>query len=158
MVHVTLRWSQATILRVSLAAGLLVLAGFAGLVAHRWVSAEKELLSYRSTMWELTSMVRGMRAKAMTHHRTMQVRVDADRGAFWFASVQGGAKPYETLEETVWLPEGLQISDAPRVLTVLPTGRFSEASIVVAAPAYDRLFRLTAGETGMVQLFEEPTS
>jgi hypothetical protein len=87
----------------------------------------------------------------------MQLRVDVSQGAFHLSTTQGKFKSYETIERTLWLPKGLEISEAPTVLTALPTGRLSAGSIVIIAPVYNRLFRLTTAERGLVHLDEEPT-
>ena len=65
----------------------------------------------------------------------------------------GGA--IATVERTLWLPDGLQISEAPAVVKRLPTGRFPETSIVLTAPAFQRVFRITSSHDGRVRCDEE---
>jgi hypothetical protein len=56
----------------------------------------------------------------------------------------------------VWLPTGLEITEAPEALVALPSGELSTGSIIVSAPAYHRIFRLDADPRGVVRLHEEP--
>ena len=126
-----------------------------GAYAYRGMWAQAEMLSYRSTMQDLTSTVRSMRAQAIAKRQTIQLRVDASRGLFQLALVEGHRNPYAVVQQTIWLPKGLQISDAPETLTALPSGRLSSASIVIAAPSYNRFFRVTTDETGVVRWDEE---
>ena len=144
--------------RVVALVALLVFVGFSGVWAYRMTQKEAELARFRSAMQELTSTVRAMRAQASAKRRTVQLHIDASHGAFQVISIRRGPHRLdETLEQTLWLPDGLQISDGPPTLTALPNGRLSPATIVVTAPAYQRLFRLTTRASGVVQLDEEPT-
>ena len=119
------------------------------------VQEETRLLRYRALMESLTGTVRTMRSRAMAEQQIVELRIDASQGVFQLAVVQQGKRPYEALEQTLWLPEGLQISDAPSVVSAFPTGQLSEAVIVVTAPSYHRRFRLMISQLGMVRLFEE---
>ena len=135
-----------------------VLLGICGLGIYRTAQREAELTRYRSTMQELSSTLRAMRAQAIARRRTIQLSLDPAHGAFQLMSVRPGRhRSYDTVERTLWLPAGLQILEGPPFLTALPSGRLSAATIVVAAPAYQRVFRLTTRESGGVQLDEEPT-
>lgn len=148
-----LRPMEAVVLAASVAAVILL-----GSSVHRWMWAQAELVQYRSTMQELGSTVRGMRSRALAQRRTVQLRIDPVRGAFHVASVrEQRGRTYETPEETIWLPAGLEISDAPERLVALPTGQFPSAAIVVAAPSYHKRFRLVTTESGFVHLHEEST-
>jgi hypothetical protein len=138
------------------AAVLVLLVGLLGALAHRGMREEGELLRYRSTMRDLASTVHTMRSRALAKRRIVQLHVDASRGSFQLISLHEGSQPYETLEQTIWLPKGLHISVAPALLTALPTGHLSSTSIVVDAPSYHKLFRLTTDEAGLVRLDEEP--
>lgn len=133
----------------------LVVVTWLGASAHRQLWNATEFLRYRSTVQELTTTVRSMRAHAIAQRRVVELRIDASRGCFRLASIQERPDPYEMVERTIWLPAGLEINDAPRVLTVPPSGRLPAVSIVIAAPSYHRLFRLTTDENGRVQLDEE---
>ena len=117
-----------------------------------------EWASYRTTVQELSDTMRAMRSRAVTQGQGFQLRIDASRGALYVASLRGGAHPYDRIERTIWLPEGLRISEAPGAVTVSPTGRMSPATLVIAAPAYQRSFRLTTDAQGLVYLHEEPVS
>ena len=145
--------SQLEGLVLMMSIGLVV---WCGAYVHRWMWAQAELLSYRSTMQDLTSTVQAMRAQALAKRQTVQLHVDAARGLFQLALVEGRRKPYVVVQQTIWLPKGLEISDAPETLTALPTGRLSPASIVIAAPSYNRFFRVTTNERGVVRWDEEP--
>ena len=63
----------------------------------------------------------------------------------------------EMVERTMWLPEGLHMSQAPAVLTSLPSGEVSVGSIIVTAPAYQREFRVTIDGPGKVRCDEDST-
>ena len=135
-----------------------VVATWVGAAAHRWMWTEAQLLNYRSTMQALATTVRATQFRAHAQDRTFELRVDASSRRFQLITVMqqpGGS--IERVERTIWLPEGLQISEAPEALRALPTGRLSSASIVVLAPAYNRLFRLRTSETEGVELHEEPS-
>ena len=133
------------------------LAAWLGLTVVPRLRGAMEWARYRSAMQTLTGTVRAMRSQALTQHRIVQLRVDATRGLFQFAAIYNSPQPYETVERTIWLPKELQITDAPAVLTALPTGLLSSASIVISAPSYNRLFRVTTDKDGHVRLDEEPT-
>ena len=128
-----------------------------GASVHRQMWEAAELLRYRSTMQELTSTVRAMPSRAIAERRTIQLHANAARGVFQLTAVVEKPARYEMIERTMWLPEGLEISEAPTVVSASPAGRLSRSSIVVAAPSYNRLFRLTTDEQGLVQLHEEST-
>ena len=145
------------LLRALAAATLVVFLGLLGLSLSRAIQEEADILRYRSATLDLASTIRAMRARALAGRCTMQLRFDPAHRAFQLTAVRGAARPYETLEQTMWWPVGLEISKAPPVLTASPTGRVSPASIVVTAPAYNRLFRLTTNERRGVQFDEEPS-
>ena len=149
---------NARFLRAMAVAALLALIGVSGVWAYRTGQREAELSHYRSAMQELSSTIRAMRSQAAAKRRTIQLSLDASHGAFQLLSIRRASRrSYETVERTLWLPEGLQITDGPPTLTALPNGRLSPATIVVSAPAYQRLFRLTMSASGVVQLDEEST-
>ena len=135
------------------------LLGLAGLGIHRAIQKDAELARYRAAAQELASTVRAMRAQAAAKRRTVQLSIDALHGTFQVVSIRRGSsrRSFETLERTFWLPDGLQVSEGPATLTALPNGHLASATIVIVAPAYQRLFRLTTRESGVVQLDEEPT-
>ena len=144
----------------SFAEGIILFASVAivtyvGTTTHRWMLAQTELLKYRSTMENLTSMVRAMPSKAHARRKTFKLHIDHSRGVFRLTSVSAKSAQYETVEGTLWLPEGLKVSESPDVLTVGPTGKFSPESILILAPSFNKLFRVTTTELGLVQLDEE---
>ena len=134
----------------------LTMAAWLGLVAIPNLRGEMEWVRYCAILHTLKEIVQAMPAKALARQRSIQLQVDALRGTFRVAVAQA-PHAYDIVEQTLWLPKGLQISDAPGALTAFPTGRLSSSSIVVAAPSYSRLFRLTTNEDGRVELHEEST-
>ena len=131
--------------------------GWLGARLHRQLWHAAQLYEYRSTMRTLEYTMQGMRAQAMAKRRTVQLRVNASLGAFELSTLEESPSPYEILDRTIWLPQGLEISEAPQVLKAFPSGRFSSGMIVVGAPSYNRLFRLITQESGVVRLDEEST-
>ena len=153
-VHAGLRPS-----RLFAIAGLIVLMGGLCVCLNRWTQQETELLRFRSAMLEVAGTVRAMPSRALSKRQTVQLRIDAQRGVLQLTTLQPTRRSsYETVEHTIWLPKGLQIIDAPAVLTASQTGKLAPASILAAAQAYNRLFRLTTDASGAVQLHEDPTS
>ena len=140
-----------------LLAASIALVSLIGFVVHRWLWTQADLFACRSTMQALTSTVRTMRAQALAQRRTVQLHVDAAHGVFRMGAIQGTVQPYETSGRTIWLPQALRIAEAPEVLTALPTGSLSCSSIVITAPAHNKVFRVTTNTDGRVQLHEEPT-
>lgn len=148
----SIRFSEVLTLIVSF-----VLVTALGASVHRQMWEAAGLLGYRSVMQELASAVRAMPSRAIAERRTIQLHADAAHGVFQLTVVVGRPMRYETIERTIWLPKGLEISEAPPVVSASPAGRLSRSSIVVAAPSYNRMFRLTTNEQGLVQLHEEST-
>ena len=128
-----------------------------GVGGSGWLHRAEELQQFRTALQDLTTTMRAIHPRATAKRRPMVLRIDAARGVFQVTSLQNGRRAYETVEQTIWLPEGLQVVEAPPSLTVLPTGPLSAATIVVVAPSYNRLFRLTTTTEGLVRLDEEPT-
>ena len=141
-------------LEVSLA---LSIAAWLGFIVLPQLSGQMALMDYRSTMQDLTGMVQAMPSRAVAQQRVMQLQVDAPHGAFHLAVTQGKPTSYETVVRSFWLPKGLEISEAPTSITALPSGGFPAVCIVITAPLYNRLFRLTTTAQGLVYLHEEPT-
>ena len=110
-------------------------------------------------MLELTDTIRAMRFRSLAKRRAVQLRIDRTSGGAQVVTIieQPGAQ-LETVDRTFWLPKGLEISEAPEMVTSSPRGGFSASAIVVTAPAYQRVFRVTTDERGQVRLDEEPTS
>ena len=129
-----------------------------GVSAHRWMWEQAQLLSYRAAMQDLTTTVRASQFKAFAQQRMFMLRVDAPRGQFQLVSMaQRPGELIEHVERTMWLPDGLEISEAPTILRVFPSGGLASSSIVVVAPAHNLQFHLQTSETGEVQLHEEST-
>ena len=106
-------------------------------------------------MQELAGMLRAMPSHASAHRQPVCLQIDSAQGTFRVGVRQAVPSSYVLVERTVWLPKGLRISEAPAVITALPTGGLSPADLVVMAPAYGRLFRLTTTAGGTVQVREE---
>ena len=121
----------------------------------RWLYRASELQRFRATLQSLTGTIRSLQPRAVAKHRPMLLRIDALHGVFQVTSLQGGRRAYETVEAIVRLPQGLEISETPASLTALPAGPLTPATIVITAPAYNRLFRLTTTPAGVVRLDEE---
>ena len=142
-------------LRVLAIVALIGFTGWAGLRAQRQAQQEADLVRFRTVLDQLTATVRNMPVRAVAKHHPVQLRIDAAGGVFRLSIQQGGRRPYETLEQTIWLPAGLEITESPDQLTAGPNGRLSEGTILLMAPAYNRIFRLTASASGSVRLDEE---
>lgn len=150
-----MRRAGFTLLEGTLILASITLISVFGASVHRWMWSQAEWGCYQTAMQELTATVRTMPSRALAQRRTMHLRIDAARGMLQVTAVQGVRPAYTTVERTIWLPRGLQIIEAPDTLTASATGQLSVGAIVVAAPAYDRLFRLTMTEAGVVRLHEE---
>ncbi len=133
----------------------LVLALWLGLIVLPRLHGAHTMASYRLAMRELSESVRAMRARAQAQDRMVQLRIDAAHGQFQVVS-QRYRPRHEVVEQTIWLPKGLSVNEAPKMVAALPNGFRSAGDIVVAAPAYNRLFRLTMTAQGKVELHEEP--
>ena len=134
------------------------LAGLVGSIAIPRVKRATEFFCYRAVMQDLASTVRLMHARAVNGHQRFTMRIDV--AAERLQLVVAGRSPLEgeSVERTIWLPRGLDITQAPEQLTVLPTGEMLPSVIVVEAPAFQRTFRLRTSPLGAVQLHEEPST
>lgn len=135
------------------------LVGLVGSIAIPRARRATEFLCYRAVMQDIASTVRLMHARAVNSRQRFTLRIDtaAERLQLVVAgerSPSGG----ESVERTIWLPRGLDITQAPEQLTVHPTGEMLPAVIVVEAPAFQRTFRLLTSPSGAVQLHEEPST
>ncbi len=148
---------------VTLVETLILIAsiGFVSLVgakAHRWMWSQAELWGYRMTMHEVASTVRHMRLRALTARRTFTMHIDASARRLQLTAIDDAPLPQESVEQTIWLPPGLNIMQAPDQLTVSPTGAMSSISMILAAPAFQREFQLRTSPSGAVHLHEEPST
>ncbi len=110
---------------------------------------------YRMTMQEVAGLLRTMPSHAWAQQQPVSLLIDQAQHAFRIAIKHPAPQDYDVVERTIWLPEGLRISEAPDVITALPAGALSTGDILIIAPAYSRLFRLTTTARGVVQLDEE---
>ena len=138
----------------SAVAGLCLLA----VGGMRWLHRASELQRFRVSLHYLSETIRSIRPRATATRRSMVLRADPAHRVFQVSALQAGRRAYEMVEKTVWLPEGLEIVEAPASLTVLPAQRLTRTTIVIAAPAYNCFFRLTLTPEGAVQLDEEPAT
>jgi len=139
----------------SLIAILLIVA--VGVQLNRWIRQEEELVRYRAVLRELALTIHAIPSRAQAAGQTVLLRVDAPKGLFQFSTLRASPRHYETVDRTIWLPDGLQIVESPAALTVLPSGPLSAATILVEAPEHNRLFRFLTTTQGAVELHEEPT-
>ena len=134
------------------------LAGLLGSMALPRLKPATTLLYHQAAMHDLTATLRAVRFRALTQHRVFHVRIDAAQGGFCvMAQHQNSEGPIQIVERTIWLPPGLSVTEAPPVLTILPTGELSEGSIIVASTAHGTRFHLTTAPAGQIRLFEEPS-
>ena len=124
-------------------------------VPRVWRAAE--YWRYRAAIDEVASLVRTSRHHAIAQRAPVELRVDAARGMFQLIDLDARMVQTERVERTVWLPAGLEIAEAPVLLTVPPSGDVPAASILILAPAYHRNFRLVTHRTGPVEIHEEPS-
>ncbi len=140
---------------------LVVLIGVAGLlgsVALPQVRPTTELLGYRAAMQQVAAELRILRFRAVHEQRTFTVRVDPGTRRLQYVVHEIGPRQRGRVEETVWLPEGLAILEAPSRLTIFPSGSMSPTSVLVEAPRTHRMFRITLTGDGVVYLSERPAT
>ena len=134
---------------------LMVLAGPVGASTYQWLQHEAEFVRCRSTMQELSQVVRSLPARAASARRPVQLQVDANRGFVRVTTAYEGQPTYGAVQRTLWLPKGLEVVEAPATLTVTPAQPMASASFLLAAPSHNTLFRLRT-QDGIVRLDEEP--
>ena len=113
---------------------------------------------YRETVHDLANAIRAMRTKAMSQGQPFELRVDQAHRSLTISSLSRGSSDYSKVDRTLWLPEGLEIAEAPLWITALSNGNLTPAKIVITASALQRLFRITTTLSGTVEFHEEPTS
>lgn len=129
-----------------------------GLSLYRQAAVDSDLTEYRIGLRDVANTIRAMRAKAVSENHPFELRIDQKQRSFTVASLSSSSPDYVSVERVVWLPEGLEISEAPLWITAESSGLVTPASIVIAAPAFRRLFRLKTHLGGIVEFHEEPTS
>ena len=150
--HLDLAWRA---FRAVTAAMLVVLAGPIGASTYGWLQEGAELIRCRSTMQELSFVVRDLPARAAAARRPVQLQLDAHRRVAQVATRFDGPRPYNAILQTVWLPKGLELIEGPEMLIATPHETMDSVSYLLAAPSHNTLFRLTARK-GIVRLDEEP--
>lgn len=119
------------------------------------LTSTREMASYRATVREVSDALRILRPRALAQQRIMRLRVDSQRRGFQVVTALDATGAYERVDQTIWLPQGLQITEAPSVVTISPRGELAEASITIVAPDYNRVFRVMVDAGGRVRLAEE---
>lgn len=99
-----------------------------------------------------------MPRRALAAGSPVELRIDAKRGCFQLVTLVGKRKAATRIEDTMWLPEGLRVLEAPATITASASGQLSAASVVIVATMSNRLFRLTTRPPNLVQFDEEPMS
>ncbi len=134
---------------------LVIAGGLGGMVIPRLRGA-MEWARYRATIRELTTTIHSTRWRALSQHRAFELRADPAHGSFQLVAMEKRPHRGGIVEQTIWLPRGLQIIEAPARLTIGPTGHMSTAHVTIAAPLYNREFHLSTDEAGTVRCDEEP--
>ena len=143
---------------------LIIVAGICAVLFNETLSlyrqrdARATLSEYRGTVYDLANIVRAMRTKAISQRHPFELRIDKTQRSLTLSSLSRGSLDYSALERSMWLPEGLEIVEAPLWITAQSNGSLTPAEIVITASALQRLFRLTTTLSGTVELHEEPTS
>ena len=136
----------------------LTLVSLAGLTTHRWLWGQAELLSYRSAVQQVAGTVRQMRVRAVNARQSFVMHIDTAARRLQLMAIDTAPGLRESLEQTIWLPPGLVIAEAPEQLLVSPAGAMAPASLLFEAAAFQRLFRVRMSSSGVVQLYEEPST
>ncbi len=125
---------------------------------YRQGHTEQALSEYRMVIYDFANTVRAMRTKAIAQGQPYELRIDPARRTLSVSSLSRGSSDYAALDRTIWLPEGLEISEAPLWITAHSNGALTPGSIVITAPVFRRLFRLMISHRGVVELYEETLS
>ncbi len=134
------------------------IVGLLGSVALPRIRPTMELIRYRSAMQVIAAELRIMRFRAMNEQRTFAMRIDRPSGMIQLVSMEMEPVPREEIERTIWLPEGLELLEAPERLMIFPSGAMAPASLLAQVPEAGRVFRLTVSSHGIVRLNEEPAT
>lgn len=137
---------------------LLTVIGLLGTTVNRQSKEETDLARHRTLIQELSDTIRTMPRRALAAGSPVELRIDAKRGCFQLVTIVGKRKSAVRVEDTIWLPEGLRVLEAPAKITASSSGQLSAASVVIVATASNRLFRLTTRPPTLVQFDEAPMS
>lgn len=137
---------------------VLLLTAMFGLSLLKTTRADMELLRYRSAVEDVASTLRAMQSHAQGRRLTVQFLVDDQRNVIRVISMRNPKQGWQTVERTLWLPEGLRILETPKTITFSPAAMPPAASIVLEAPAYNRSFRILLKPGGVVHVYENPLS
>lgn len=134
------------------------LVGLVGSIAIPRVKRATEFLCYRAVMQDIAGTVRLMHTRAINSRQRFTMRIDLAAERLQLVVGERSHSESESVVRTIWLPRGLDITQAPEQLTARPSGEMLPSVIVVEAPAFQRTFRLLTGPSGAVQLHEEPST
>lgn len=146
------RWRAAGSLQRILWVALLVVLA-ASSREGSWYQAP--LLHGRSVIQEVAETIRSMHWRVATSGQPMELRIEAHRGCLQVVTFEGRRRVVEVIERTLWLPETLNILDAPAVLRIAPGQPHERTTLLLSAPTYSRLFRMIIWPDGRVTIREE---
>jgi len=144
-------WAQAA-LRPLVAVTLLLGAGGIGSSVHRQLWEVAQLAGYRASMQDLCEVIRTMRWQTTSSRRTLELHSAPSRRSFQVVALEGRGR---IVQRTIWLPEGLEIVEAPERVIARPGGHLTSGVIIASIPSHNRIFRLTITERGFVECHEE---
>jgi len=117
-----------------------------------------KLMQYRSSMRQVAGELRVMRYRAINEKSTFSLRVDPVLGRVQMVSIHPDPTPSEKIESTFWMPEGLEIIEAPDHITIFPSGDVTPATILAKIDDPGHIFRIVISPRGMVRMTEKPTT
>ena len=136
---------------------VLALVSLLSTSVYQQAEEQGQLVCYRSVLHTLSDAIRTLAWRTPTRHQRVELRIDRRQRSFTMVVVAVNPHSVDTVEETIWLPEGLEILDAPGAITASADGELPPTTIIVAAPVQNRLFRMVTTISGGVQLHEEST-
>jgi hypothetical protein len=146
------RWRAAGAFQVIAWVALLIILASS---AQQGSWRQAPLLHSRSVVQEVGETIRSMHWRVATTHQPMELRIDAHRHCLHVVAFEGRTRVVEIVERTLWLPEPLKILEAPAVLRITPNQPHEAVTLLFAAPAYSRVFRMTVRPEGRITLREE---
>ncbi len=154
--HAVASWRAfKSLLELSL---VFLLAAMFGLSLLRTTHTDVELLRYRNAAEEVASSLRAMQGYAQGRRLTVQFLFDEQQSVIRVISMRNPAQGWQTIEQTLWLPEGLRIAESPKTITFSPATVLPVASIVLEAAAYNKSFRILLKPGGVVYVYENSLS
>ena len=132
-------------------------AGLLGTMALPRILPTMSLMRYRSAMQQVAAELRIMRFRAINEQRPFIMRIDSGSGRIQLFAIDKTSTQREWIERTIWLPDGLDIIEAPEELLVSPSGDIAQGALLSRVADFHRVFRLTVTAGGIVRLNEEPS-